>query len=141
MNEKPVLNVIRKGPNAIHYVQSDDSFNIGDVVQQKVDWDRRFDHMQQHSGLLKSFKFSYRWHRREISGQHLITAVFEQDFGFGTTTWNLGSDTSFVELNTNNITPDQLQKAEQKINKFIADQTNVSVVRVSGDEKEIPPEV
>ncbi|XP_037029165.1 alanyl-tRNA editing protein Aarsd1 [Bradysia coprophila] len=123
LNEKPVLNVIRKGAIAIHYVQSEDSFNVGDVVQQKVDWDRRFDHMQQHSG------------------QHLITAIFEQDFGFDTTTWNLGSDTSFVELDTSNVTPDQLQKAEQKINKFIAEQTNVSVVRVSGNEKEIPPEV
>lgn len=71
----------------------------------------------------------------------MITAVFEQDFGFATTTWNLGSDTSFVELETSNVTTDQLQKAEQTINKFIAEQTNVSVVRVSGDEKEIPPEV
>lgn len=77
----------------------------------------------------------------KILGQHLITAVFEQDFGFDTTTWNLGSETSFVELNTPNVTSDQLLEAEQKINRFIADQTNVSVVRVGGDEKQIPPEV
>lgn len=83
----------------------------------------------------------YRWQSMKIAGQHLITAVFEQDFGFNTTTWNLGSDTSFVELDTSNVTPDQLQKAERNINKFIAEQTNVSVVRVSGDETEIPPEV
>lgn len=71
----------------------------------------------------------------------MITAVFEQDFGFATTTWNLGSDTSFIELDASNVTADQLQKAEQKINKFIAHQTNVSVVRVSAGETEIPPEV
>lgn len=51
LNEKPVLNVIRKGAIAIHYVKSDDPFSTGDIVQQKVDWDRRFDHMQQHSGF------------------------------------------------------------------------------------------
>lgn len=58
LNEKPVLNVVRKGAIAIHYVQSDDVFNVGDVVQQKVDWDRRFDHMQQHSGLSKFGQFT-----------------------------------------------------------------------------------
>ncbi|KAJ6637663.1 Alanyl-tRNA editing protein Aarsd1 [Pseudolycoriella hygida] len=123
LNGKRVFNVTRKGPNAIHYVESDDSFNIGDVVKQKIDWERRFDHMQQHSG------------------QHLITAVFEQDFGYDTTTWNLGSESSFVELNTPQVTSEELQKAEQKINKYIASQTKVTVVRVKGDEKQIPPEV
>lgn len=55
-----MLNVIRKGATAIHYVQSNDSFNIGDVVQQKIDWDRRFDHMQQHSGLFEFSNFAFR---------------------------------------------------------------------------------
>lgn len=59
LNEKPVLNVIRKGPKAIHYVESDDSFNVGDVVELKIDWDRRFDHMQQHSGLFEIFNFEF----------------------------------------------------------------------------------
>lgn len=72
----------------------------------------------------------------------MITAIFEQDFGFDTTTWNLGAETSFVELNTKIITPDQLQQAEQKINKFIANRTNVSVIRLTGaGDQTVPPEV
>lgn len=51
INGKPVLNVTRVGAEAVHFVQSDEPFAIGDEAQQQVDWERRFDHMQQHSGL------------------------------------------------------------------------------------------
>lgn len=43
-----VLRVTRQGPDAIHFVCS--SLEVGQEVLVKVDWERRFDHMQQHSG-------------------------------------------------------------------------------------------
>lgn len=54
MNDKPVLDVQRKGAEAHHFVlESTESppFNVGDIVRCTVDWKRRHDHMQQHSGL------------------------------------------------------------------------------------------
>lgn len=135
-----MLNVIRKGPNAIYYVQSDNVFNVGDVVQQKIGIVVSIicNNIQVCFSCCAIISLNF---RTNILGQHLITAVFEQDFGFDTTTWSLGSETSFIELNTSNVSSDQLQRAERKMNKFIADQTTVSVVRVSGDETRIPPEV
>lgn len=43
-----VLRVLRQGPEAVHFV--DAPLEEGQEVQLKVDWERRFDHMQQHSG-------------------------------------------------------------------------------------------
>lgn len=50
VNGKPVLNVVRKGAEAIHFVQSDEPFAVGQTAEQRVDWAVRLDHMQQHSG-------------------------------------------------------------------------------------------
>lgn len=43
-----MLRVTRQGPEALHFVRS--PLEEGQEVQVKVDWERRFDHMQQHSG-------------------------------------------------------------------------------------------
>lgn len=54
MSGKDVLDVQRKGAEAHHFVlnASNDAtpFNTGDMVNCTVDWRRRYDHMQQHSG-------------------------------------------------------------------------------------------
>ena len=49
-----VHRVERQGGDAVHYVATDSStkelFSNGQIVSQKVDWPRRVDNMQQHSG-------------------------------------------------------------------------------------------
>lgn len=45
----PVLRVTRRGPEAVHFVQTE--LEPGSSVLLSLDWERRFDHMQQHSGL------------------------------------------------------------------------------------------
>lgn len=40
--------MLRQADKAIHYVAH--QFNVGEEVHQVIDWDKRFDHMQQHSG-------------------------------------------------------------------------------------------
>lgn len=48
IGDVPVLRVTRQGPDALHFVSS--RLDEGQEVHVKVDWERRFDHMQQHSG-------------------------------------------------------------------------------------------
>lgn len=43
-----VRRVLRKGSQAMHFV--DEPLEKGTTVQVELDWERRFDHMQQHSG-------------------------------------------------------------------------------------------
>ena len=55
----------RRGTDAIHFLPC--PIDPGIEVLVKVDWDRRWDHMQQHSA------------------QHLITALADKTFGIPTT--------------------------------------------------------
>lgn len=71
----------------MHFVT--DPLEVGESVHQKIEWERRFDHMQQHSG------------------QHLISAVLEREFNFVTVSWWLGEEVSYVELG--------IQKSKQYI--------------------------
>lgn len=78
LNDKKVYHVKRVADKAIHFIT--DSLEVGESVLQKIDWERRFDHMQQHSG------------------QHLISAVLEKEFNYTTVSWWLGEEVSYVEL-------------------------------------------
>lgn len=40
--------VLRRGSTAMHFLEG--PVKEGEEVEVKVDWSRRFDHMQQHSG-------------------------------------------------------------------------------------------
>lgn len=73
----------------------------GDLVQARIDWNRRFDHMQQHSG------------------QHLLSAVFLELFGFETLSFHMGAEVSTVELGTQEITPEQIAVAEERVNALV----------------------
>lgn len=80
INGIPVLQVKRKGSEAIHFITG--SLDPGSTVDCKVEWERRWDHMQQHSG------------------QHLITAIADALYEFKTTSWWLGEQVSHIELGT-----------------------------------------
>ncbi|HSB70181.1 MAG TPA: alanyl-tRNA editing protein [Candidatus Methylomirabilis sp.] len=70
-------------------------------VQVELDWTRRFDHMQQHSG------------------QHLLTAVAQDRFGWHTTAFHLGQQVSDIELDVPGVTPEQLADLEEAVAALI----------------------
>ncbi|XP_043530938.1 alanyl-tRNA editing protein Aarsd1 [Chiloscyllium plagiosum] len=117
INDIPVLRVTRHGLEAIHFVQS--PLEPLSRVQVKIDWERRFDHMQQHSG------------------QHLITAIADLMFGFKTTSWELGRQRSFIELDTPSVTGEQVEALEVAVNEKIREHIPVNVRVVSVDDPEV----
>ncbi|XP_059812499.1 alanyl-tRNA editing protein Aarsd1 [Hypanus sabinus] len=117
INDIPVLRVTRQGAKAIHFVQS--PLEPLSKVQLKVNWDRRFDHMQQHSG------------------QHLISAMAESMFGFNTTSWELGQQRCFIELDTPSMTDEQVQALEKAVNEKIREHIPVNVRVIPVDDPEI----
>ena len=48
LDDVAVLQVTRRAADAVHFVES--ALPVGKLVQQRIDWKRRLDHMQQHSG-------------------------------------------------------------------------------------------
>ncbi|KAM9832683.1 alanyl-tRNA editing protein Aarsd1 [Neosynchiropus ocellatus] len=110
----PVLRVTRQGQEAAHFIGA--PLEEGQEVRVKVDWERRFDHMQQHSG------------------QHLITALAESMFGYKTTSWELGRQRSTIELDTPSMKPGQVQALEEAVNEKIRAHIPVSVQLLAIDD-------
>uniref|UniRef100_A0A1I8PYH8 Threonyl/alanyl tRNA synthetase SAD domain-containing protein n=1 Tax=Stomoxys calcitrans TaxID=35570 RepID=A0A1I8PYH8_STOCA len=116
INGEPVRSVVRKGNEAVHFVETNKSFEVGTEVKQSLDWERRLDHMQQHSG------------------QHLITDLFDKEFNYDTTSWWLGGETSFVELNTKHvISRESLDVIENLANNIIRQGKEVNVALVDAN--------
>uniref|UniRef100_A0A336MK15 CSON002706 protein n=1 Tax=Culicoides sonorensis TaxID=179676 RepID=A0A336MK15_CULSO len=118
VNGLPVTNVIRKAGDALHFISTSDDLPLkpGDEVTQTVNWERRHDHMQQHSG------------------QHLITAIFDREFKIGTKSWWLGEKTSYVDLDAKDVTQDQIMHVERICNELIANATPVKVDVYAADD-------
>ena len=64
-------------------------------------WERRFDHMQQHTG------------------QHLLTAVAQDAFGWHTTSFHLGESVADIELEVPSLTAGELDALEEAVAREI----------------------
>jgi len=106
-NNSKIFQVIRKGPHAVHY--TDHQFEPGERVKQTVNWNRRFDHMQQHSG------------------QHLISGTLERDFGIKTLSWWLGEENCYIELDAPSLAQNVINAVEATVNELIREGTQVKI--------------
>ena len=103
-----VVDVIDEGDRIAHVLTAPLDAN-GSSVAATIDWTRRFDHMQQHTG------------------QHLLSAVFEDLFGFQTVSVHFGPDYSTLDLDTESVSRKQLMAAEARANAIVGEARPVSV--------------
>ncbi len=92
----------------------------GAAVHGAIDWTRRFDHMQQHTG------------------QHLLSAVIEHLFSIRTVSFHLGSESSTIDLDRE-LTLVQLARVEHDANAIIWRDSPVSIRFVTAAEAELLP--
>jgi alanyl-tRNA synthetase len=78
-------------------------------VHLRIDWQRRLDHMQQHTG------------------QHLLSAVLEQEYGIHTLSFHLGTEYSTIDVSAKNPEELPLPDIEAKIEDWIACDASVLV--------------
>jgi alanyl-tRNA synthetase len=104
-----VSDVVDEEERIAHILAEPIGDEVGAVVRGAVDWRRRFDHMQQHTG------------------QHLLTAVFAEIFGFETASVHFGSDRSSLDLDVGVISTEQLGRAEQRANEIVWENRPVHV--------------
>lgn len=122
MDEHQVHSVQHKNGHATIFVahpnqtETNDElpFKEGQSVVQKVDWSRRFDHMQHHSG------------------QHLISALAQNIFHLATTSWSLGKEVCYIEFdlahsNLKEISDETLEQLESLVNEKILASIPVTV--------------
>ena len=114
----PVVDVVEINGSIVHVVagreEGPTTFPIvpGTTVEGTVDWGRRFDHMQQHSG------------------QHVLSAVFSRVLGAETVSVHLdGSST--LDLAISSLEPEAARRAEDEANRVVFDNRPVTVRFVS----------
>lgn len=103
-----VTDVIDEGERIAHVLASPLASDAA-RVDGAVDWMRRFDHMQQHTG------------------QHLLSAVFEDLFGFATLSVHFGPDYATLDLDAPSVSRKQLVNAEVRANAVVAEARPVVV--------------
>ena len=96
----PVVDVVEEGGEVLHVLGGPAPEGR---VEGLVDWERRFDHMQQHHG------------------QHLLSAVFERLWQARTTSFHLGERTCTIDLDRpiSELTPDRLRAAEKAASDLV----------------------
>lgn len=77
-------------------------------VRGHIDWDRRFDHMQQHTG------------------QHLLSAAFERELSAKTVSFHLGTSSATIDLDKE-LFSDQIANAEAAANTVLWEDREVCV--------------
>jgi alanyl-tRNA synthetase len=101
-----VTGVVDEGERIAHLLAG--PLSEGPTVGQ-IDWPRRFDHMQQHTG------------------RHLLSAVLADLFGYPTIGFHLGRESSTLDLEADTVTQDQVDRAEERANEMVAENRRVVV--------------
>ena len=115
INSFEIVDVEKVDDEIRHYTYADVS-NINGEVKGKLNWARRFDHMQQHTG------------------QHILTAAFVELFDIATTSFHLGTELVTIDLNVSDITEEQLEAAENRANEIILENRPIETQWVTIDE-------
>ncbi len=108
-----VIETIDGEDEIVHVV--DAAISAGVVVHGEIDWIRRFDHMQQHTG------------------QHVLSAAFDRLFENRTTSFHMGIDASTIDL-AREVTQSDLERAVEEANRVVWEDREVSIRFVSADE-------
>ncbi len=103
-----VVDVVDEGERIAHIVEGAAGVPSEDV-EGAIDWDRRFDHMQQHTG------------------QHLLSATFVDVLGAATLSFHLGDTVSTIELNIPALDAEAAARVERRTNERVMEAHPVTV--------------
>lgn len=107
LNDVAVVEVSdEQGDEIVHVVERP---IVSTEVHGVIDWQRRFDHMQQHTA------------------QHMLSAAFIELFGFPTVSFHLGRDISTIDLATPSVVARHLEEAERRVDEIIFEDREITV--------------
>ena len=105
LGDANVLDVVEKNDSIVHVV---DRPVVVSRTEGCIHWPRRFDHMQQHTG------------------QHLLSAVFQERFGLITVSFRLGEALSTIDLRGPQPSPVILEGAARAANGVIFEDREIT---------------
>lgn len=115
LNDFKVVDVEEVDGEIRHYIELPFQETEKHVVGQ-IDWERRFDHMQQHAG------------------QHLLSAAFADQLGYQTVSFHLGKDRVTIDLLTEKLEKSELELAQAEANDLVMKNLLIQPKWVESDE-------
>ncbi len=119
-----VVDVIDNDDGTIGHVVELKTENLelrtGESVRGEIDWPRRFDHMQQHSG------------------QHVLSAAFDALFSLRTMSFHLGAEVSTIDL-AREVSPAEIAAAEAEANRIVWEDRPVTIRFATAEEAALLP--
>jgi alanyl-tRNA synthetase len=91
------------------------SLRSGGAVEGQIDWPRRFDHMQQHTG------------------QHVLSAAFDRLLKVRTVSFHLGAASSTIDLDRE-VSGEEIAAAESEANRIVWEDRPVTIRFANADE-------
>ena len=118
LNDIPVTDTHEKDGVVLHYTEK--PIAVGTEVVAKIDWNRRFDLTQQHSG------------------EHMVSGVVHRIYGYDNVGFHMGADMVTIDF-SGELTERQLREVEREVNERIWLDSPVKCWYPSPEElKEIP---
>lgn len=111
----PVLEVHQREGRVVHTCAS--PLEAGSQVEGQIDWPRRFDLMQHHSG------------------EHIVSGIAHSLYGCDNVGFHMGSDVITIDLNVE-LTPDQVAQLEARANQYIWEDHPIAVTYPTSEELE-----
>lgn len=105
LGEARVLDVIDRDDDVLHVL---DREIAPGPVHGRIDWERRFEHMQQHTG------------------QHVLSAAFDRLLGARTESFHLGSASATIDL-SREVTAKEIERAENEANRIVWEDRPVAI--------------
>ena len=111
----PVLEVHQREGRVIHTCAA--PLEAGSPVEGQIDWPRRFDLMQHHSG------------------EHIVSGIAHSLYGCDNVGFHMGSDVITIDLNVE-LTPEQVAQLEARANQYIWENHPIAVTYPTAEELE-----
>lgn len=102
-----VLDVQEKGGTVFH--MTDAPLPIGEAVHGSIDWEKRFESMQQHTG------------------EHIVSGLVHERFGYDNVGFHLGTDYCTMDF-SGSITKEELREIELEANQAVWDNLDIEVL-------------
>jgi len=113
----PVVEVVEDNDEITHILKEELKEEINSEVVGKINWERRFDHMQQHSG------------------QHILSGALMKLWSVETVSFHLGEEVCTLDIAKEKFTEEEARKVEECANEIIFNNKPVKCYFVEGEEE------